>query len=508
MRWFGQPELRTALIVSWVLVVARSLVYAAFTHAHFDSDQAIVGLMAKHLSEGRAFPLFFYGQSYMLAVEAWLAVPFFWVAGPTVAALRASLIATNLGVVSLLIVGLHRWGGLRPYLALVAALFIALPPPATAADLLEAQGGNIEPFLWILLLWFVRERPFWFGSLLAIGFLNREFVVYAVPVLMAGQLWSRTLFRMETLRAWLFSLIAFLAVWQSVQALVPLSDSMGPGTRGAIVGATQGSQLENLSQRTRLEVRGLPARTAAVVTRGVAGLLGGRNLPDAPQGRNWVGYFLGFALLAAVVRLLSPDLTSLRQGYGGPPKLQRRRDVRRPEKERPAFAWYLLGVGIVAAVAYVITRPGDDVIRRYILLTLFIPVGLVGLWLTVEPNRRLRQAVAVFVIGWTAIAAVDHWRQFDRFRSGQVPDPMRDIVSALERNAARGVPVAEAPYWRAYKLTFLTGERVKVASTDVVRIAEYQRLASAAGADLVRVQEEPCAGGTQVGSWYLCQTTR
>src|SRR5687767_15317736 len=93
MRW-RQPELRTALIVSWLLVVARSLVYTVFSHAHFDSDQAIVGLMAKHLSEGRAFPLFFYGQSYMLAVEAWLAVPFFWMAGPTVAALRASLILT------------------------------------------------------------------------------------------------------------------------------------------------------------------------------------------------------------------------------------------------------------------------------------------------------------------------------------------------------------------------------------------------------------------------------
>jgi hypothetical protein len=278
---------------------------------------------------------------------------------------------------------------------------------------------------------------------------------------------------------------------------------MGPGTRGAIVGATQGSQLENLSQRTRLEAGGLPARAAAVVTRGIAGLLGGRNLPDAPQGRNWVGYLLGFALLGALIRLaFLPDAGS--SDPAGSPD----RNARPPMTARPAFAWYLLGVGIVAAVAYVVTRPGDDVTRRYILLTLFIPVGLVGLWLTVEPNRSLRQAVVMFVIGWTTIAAVDHWRQFDRFRSGQVPDPMRDIVSALDRNAARGISVAEAPYWRAYKLTFLMRERVKVASTDVVRIAEYQRLASAAGADLVRVQEEPCAGGTQAGPWYLCRATR
>ena len=66
--------------------------------------------MAKHLSEGRAFPLFFYGQAYMLAVEAWWMVPFFWIGGPTVAALRASLVATNVAVVVLLVVGLVRWG--------------------------------------------------------------------------------------------------------------------------------------------------------------------------------------------------------------------------------------------------------------------------------------------------------------------------------------------------------------------------------------------------------------
>ena len=35
----------------------------------FDADQAIVGLMAKHISEGRAFPVFFYGQSYLLGAR-------------------------------------------------------------------------------------------------------------------------------------------------------------------------------------------------------------------------------------------------------------------------------------------------------------------------------------------------------------------------------------------------------------------------------------------------------
>src|SRR5687768_10625145 len=57
------------------VVVFRSAVLVFWEQSNFDSDQAIVGLMAKHLAELRAFPLFYYGQSYMLAVEAWLAAP-------------------------------------------------------------------------------------------------------------------------------------------------------------------------------------------------------------------------------------------------------------------------------------------------------------------------------------------------------------------------------------------------------------------------------------------------
>lgn len=203
----------------------------------------------------------------------------------------------------------------------------------------------------------------------------------------------------------------------------------------------------------------------------------------APQGRNWPGYALGFALLIGIVRII---ILSVR---------------RREALPATAFGWYLLGVGLVAVLAYVATRPAEDVVRRYLLLSLLIPVGLTGLWLALEPRHHIRHGVLVLVLGWAAFAGVDNWKQFDRYLSGEVPNPMGALANALE---TRGVSIAEAPYWRAYKLTFLTGERVKVASTDVVRITEYQKLAAAEGAGLMRIQEEPCAGGEQVGGWYLC----
>src|SRR5437764_3155043 len=104
-----------------LLVLVRSAAMLAFVQLDFDSDQAIVGLMAKHLSEGRAFPLFFYGQTYMLGVESWIAAPFFLVAGATVRALRASMLAWNIAFGVLLVAGLRRGAGLGPWTALLAA---------------------------------------------------------------------------------------------------------------------------------------------------------------------------------------------------------------------------------------------------------------------------------------------------------------------------------------------------------------------------------------------------
>src|SRR5215204_4094960 len=80
----GRREYRSALLFVFLVVLFRSGVFVFWERSHFDADQAITGLMAKHLAELRAFPLFYYGQSYMLAVEAWLAAPVFAIAGASV----------------------------------------------------------------------------------------------------------------------------------------------------------------------------------------------------------------------------------------------------------------------------------------------------------------------------------------------------------------------------------------------------------------------------------------
>lgn len=66
-----------ALCVLTALTVARSAVFVWWPQSQFDADQAVTGLMAKHVSELRAFPVFWYGQTYILGVESWLAAPLF-----------------------------------------------------------------------------------------------------------------------------------------------------------------------------------------------------------------------------------------------------------------------------------------------------------------------------------------------------------------------------------------------------------------------------------------------
>src|SRR4030095_7389773 len=117
----SRRPLAMAIGIAIVMVIARSAVFLAWEHADFDSDQAVVGLMAKHIGEGRALPVFFYGQQYMLAVEAWLAAPLLAIFGPSVAALKMPLLFVNIATAALLIRVLHRDGGLEPWAAVMAA---------------------------------------------------------------------------------------------------------------------------------------------------------------------------------------------------------------------------------------------------------------------------------------------------------------------------------------------------------------------------------------------------
>jgi hypothetical protein len=476
------------IVVAVLLLVLRMLPYLLFEQLAFDSDQAIVGLMAKHLSEGRAFPLFFYGQTYMLGVESWAAVPFFLVGGPTVAALRFSILAWNIAFAILLIKGFQRIG-LSPWMALVPVLLFVDAPPSMGAMLAWAQGGVVEPFVYVALLWFLRDRPLWFGAVLAVGFLNREFTFYAVPVLIALQIvtgeftWARA-------RAWLGSAAMFLFVWESVEALKPFADLAGPGSRGQLLGGFSGSQVGNLVGRFNWQPDALASRVKAMMPDVLAWFAGARQVDsELPlTDRGWLLWSaIAFGVFLAV--LLLRQVANRRA---------------RTQIARADFAFYILGVGILATAAFIAGKPTVFGYARYVVMGMLVPIGLIAAVLALESRPVVRRIVVLVVAAWGILVVVDHSRVLLRYQRDPPANPPREIADRLE---ARDVDVAEAGYWQAYRLTFLTRERVRVASRDFVRIDEYQTLRRARG-EVVEVSETPCPGGEPVAGLYLCVPRR
>src|SRR5256885_12031619 len=91
---------RHALFIGILAVVAAArftILLLSQTHVH--SDEAIIGLMGKHISEGRYFPLYMYGQDYnaVAAWEAYLAAIAFAIFGVGVIQLKACIALLSLG---------------------------------------------------------------------------------------------------------------------------------------------------------------------------------------------------------------------------------------------------------------------------------------------------------------------------------------------------------------------------------------------------------------------------
>jgi hypothetical protein len=70
---------------------------------------------------------------------------------------------------------------------------------------------------------------------------------------------------------------------------------------------------------------------------------------------------------------------------------------------------------------------------------------------------------------------------------------------------ARGIRYGTADYWNAYYITFLTNERIILASHDYVRIPSYMQIVTAHASEAVRVSRRPCEGGRPLmAEVYLC----
>ena len=140
-----QRDTRTAVLrvlAALLVAVALRVGLLAAGVVPFNADEAVVGLMARHILQGER-PVFFYGQAYLGSLDAWLVAATFTLAGPSVFAIRLVQIALFLGtVITTYLLGLKIYG--RRWIGGAAALFLAVPPVLFTLYSTVSLGGYGE----------------------------------------------------------------------------------------------------------------------------------------------------------------------------------------------------------------------------------------------------------------------------------------------------------------------------------------------------------------------------
>jgi len=480
----ARVECVVAVAAASCLVVLRAAVPLLLERS-LDSDQAIVGLMAKHLSEFTAFPLFFYGQHYMLGVQAWIAAPFFWLGGPTPIMLRLPLLLINIGVVVGLILTFRRLG-LRPALGLIATLPLITTTPIMSDALMRPLGAAVEPFAWVLALWGLRRRPVWFGIVLCVACLHREFAVFAVPAMVfalwrEGTLWSRR----DLARA----MAGFGFVWILIDVVKRSINLYGPAG-----GDFAADSLLKQPQQILiwLSLDAYAARVGHLITRGLPDMFGAHLhqlhdyhgvISSLTSGSLLAGLALAAALTLSVVGLSTASRSS-------------------SVRTRDGFPMYLGIVGVLSILAYGLNGGIDTEaipVIRYALLVLFLPVAIIGAFFLNETRAQWRHWVAALMCVWAGLTTIDTTRVIREFRTSPPANPHREMADYLVRE---GIRYGRAQYWDAYIITFLAQERVILASTGKVRISRYRSEVEAHAAEAVDLDRQPCEG-PHVSVWCL-----
>jgi hypothetical protein len=102
-----------------------------------------------------------------------------------------------------------------------------------------------------------------------------------------------------------------------------------------------------------------------------------------------------------------------------------------------------------------------------------------------------------------AISLSGHARLIAEYAT-QPPLAMKqDLIRALD---ARAIRYAYADYWTAYYVSFMTRERIVVASDEIPRIREYQDIVASHGDEAIHISRRPCEGGQQLTpAFWACR---
>jgi len=166
-------------------------------------------------------------------------------------------------------------------------------------------------------------------------------------------------------------------------------------------------------------------------------------------------------------------------------------------------ATYLVSLAVLNILIYGLNSGiavGDTPVLRYALFAPLLLVALFGTYFTIDGSRRWQAGAGLALALWAGGAVVDNVRLVRLVRHDPPPSQHRILADYL---TARGIHYARAIYWDAYVITFLSQERIIVASTTNVRISSYQNDVERHASEAVTLQRLPCERGAKVAAWCV-----
>lgn len=459
-----------------VLFVALAMVLATLVRFDFmqatqwsiDADEAIVGLMGKHILEGRGIPTFYYGQHYMGSLEAILAAGSFALFGTTPFALSLVPLTFAVLLVPLLYSLASSLGG--RFAGRVAALLMAIPPSALIIWSSKARGGFIEVlFIGALaLLWAVSwsrakagavRYPCVMGLLLGVGWwVNNQIVYFIVPIalgaafLLLGQMVRRELSVSR------FCILVALGTACFLLGGAPYwiyNVRLGFPSFG-MFGLAEGADL--VKQREGLFALALPI---------IFGAVRFWHAQETFPGATAVAYVTYGALLTVVVACFWREIIGAVL-------------LKKPQGSA-AVAIVILVLPVSCVIFAISTYGWLYQAPRYLLpmyVSLFASAGIAVACLA-RWSRIAAAAALVVLLGLNTSSAYLGGRAVAGepivFGGERVARDHSELIAALDE---MGISYIRTNYWIGYRLAFETGERIIFSmfqEPHQIRIPEYER---------------------------------
>jgi hypothetical protein len=426
------------ILVGGVLLLAAVVRMALLATDHgvtLDSDEAVIGLMARHILERGARPVFFYGQEYMGSFEAYAAAVAFAVMGSSTLALKTTMLVLDLLMVgSFVVVGRQLVGRQT---GLFAGLYAAVPPAFLAIYGLKARGGYVETVTVGNLLLAGASR---LGS---VDGRRRHVAALGLGILAGFGFWTHTLVAIyfpAVAVIWLISTPR--RSWRSTIAVALAGAALGGAPflwRNLETGFQSLGNVHWVATGTALaQLYGL-IRDALPVMIGARGIWA---FEDAEPGMT--------ALLAVL------NLLAVIGCFAGAPKGHEARGRR----TAVALVWLtaLLALAIDAASTYgAETREPRYLFPAYTALALSFGVTVGRAW-TTKRSWAVVAAAALLAGHVTGIVRQDPALMLGISAGQRVARSNDRLLAVLDKLQIRSV---YTDYWVSYRLAFESGERIR-----------------------------------------------